>query len=184
MLAEMTSDQARPFWRLGTRWFLGRIPEPEVLAWLGQQFKTGSYSSAPGALRELVSASEQVPYDIQRLAHAVWQILRRHQSRQVTSAAVREAIELLIRQDAEFYLRAWNQLSAYQKIALTAVDQQNGTGLTTSRVLKETRMSAQTMLKSLSALEGKGILWAEDMPDGARWRFEDPIFRHWVRARS
>ena len=184
MLAEMTSDQARPFWRLGSRLFLGRIPEDEMLAWLERQFKTGPYSSAPEALRELVTASEQVPYDIQRLAHAVWQILRRRQARQVTTASVREAIELLIRQDAEFYLRAWNQLSAYQKIALTAVDLQNGAGLTTAPVLKATKMSAQTMLKSLSALEDKGILWTEDTPDGARWRFEDPIFRHWVRARS
>ena len=184
MLAEMTSDQARPFWRLGSRLFLGRIPEDEMLAWLEKQFKTGAYSSAPGALIELVRAAEQVPYDIQRLAHAVWQILGRRGARQVTTAAVAEAIELLIRQDAEFYLRAWNQLSAYQKIALTAVDRQSGAGLATTRALKEARMSAQTMLKSLSALEGKGILWAEDTPDGVRWRFEDPIFRHWVRARS
>lgn len=183
MLAEMTSDQSRPFWRLGTRLFLGRIPEEEMMAWLGQQFKTGHYDSAPEALRELVEVAEQVPYDIQRLAHASWQILQRRQARQVTSPVIRETIELLIQQDAEFYLRAWNQLSAYQKIALTVVDQQSGIGLTTARVLKAVRMGAPTMLKSLSALEDKGILWAEDTSDGVRWRFEDPIFRQWVRAR-
>ncbi len=184
MLADMTSDQARPFWRLGGRLFLGRIPEAEMTAWLERQFKTGAYSSAPDALRELVSVAEQVPYDIQRLGHAVWQILRRRQARQVRSETIREAIDLLIQQDAEFYLRAWNQLSAYQKITLTAVDRYGGVGMTTARNLKETRMSAPTVLKSLAALEDKGILWADDTAEGVHWRFEDPIFRQWVRARA
>jgi hypothetical protein len=80
--------------------------------------------------------------------------------------------------------RAWSQLSSYQKIAVTATDRYDGTGLTTARVLKENRMSAPTMLKSLSALEDKGILWAEDTGQGTRWRFEDPIFRQWVKVRE
>lgn len=184
MLAEMTSDQSRPFWRLGGRLFLGRIPEGEMLKWLAAQFQTGNYRSSPEALQTLVNVVEQIPYDIQRLAHAVWQILQRRQARQITSEIVQEAVTLLIQQDAEFYLRAWSQLSAYQKMALTATDRYDGTGLTTARVLKENRMSAPTMLKSLSALEDKGILWAEDTTQGARWRFEDPIFRQWVKVRE
>jgi hypothetical protein len=184
MLAEMTSDQARPFWRLGARLFLGRIPEADLIAWLERQFKTGAYSIAEDALRELVNVVEHVPYDIQRLAHAVWQILQRRQARQVTPKTIREAIELLIRQDAEFYLRAWNQLSAYQKLALVAVDRHDGVGMTAARALKEIKMSGPTLLKSLSALEDKGILWVDDTQAGTHWRFEDPIFRQWIRARA
>jgi uncharacterized protein len=183
LLAEMTGDQSRPFWRLGGRLFLGRIPEEEMLAWLAKQFRRGDYATTPEALRGLLDAAEQVPYDIQRLAHAVWQVLERRQLRSVTEGAVRAGVELLTRQDAEFYLRVWNQLSAYQKIALTAVERHGGAGLTTARVLKAARMSAPTMLKSLSALEEKGVLWAEDAGDGARWRFEDPLFRQWIRTR-
>ena len=184
MLAEMTSDQSRPFWRLGGRLFLGRIPEGEMLAWLGQQFQTGNYRSSSDVLLALMNVVEQVPYDIQRLAHAVWQILPRRQARQVTIEAVQEAVTLLIQQDAEFYLRAWSQLSSYQKNALTAADRYDGTGMTTASVLKENKMSAPTMLKSLSALEDKGILWAEDTTAGTRWRIEDPIFRQWVKVRE
>ncbi len=184
MLADMTSDQARPFWRLGGRLFLGRIPESEMLAWLAEQFQTGNYRSSPEALRALMNAVEQVPYDIQRLAHAVWQILQRRQARSITVEIVQEAVTLLIQQDAEFYLRAWSQLSAYQKAALTAADRADGAGMTTTHILKETKMSAPTMLKSLAALEDKGILWAEDTAAGTRWRFEDPIFRQWVKVRA
>ncbi len=81
-------------------------------------------------------------------------------------------------------MRAWNQLSAYQKIALVAVDRHDGVGMTAARALKEIKMSAPTLLKSLSALEDKGILWAEDTRGAAHWRFEDPIFRQWIRARA
>jgi hypothetical protein len=184
MLAEMTSDQSRPFWRLGGRLFLGRIPEDEMLQWLEQQFQSGHYRSSRESLLALINAVEQVPYDVQRLAHAVWQVLPRRQARQVTTEIVQEGITLLIQQDAEFYLRAWSQLSAYQKLALTAADRYDGTAMTTARILKENKMSAPTMLKSLSALEDKGILWAEDTPAGTRWRFEDPIFRQWVKVRE
>jgi len=184
MLAEMTSDQSRPFWRLGGRLFLGRIPEDEMLPWLERQFQTGHYRSSRESLLALINAVEQVPYDVQRLAHAVWQILSRKQARQVTTEIVQDGILLLIQQDAEFYLRAWSQLSAYQKLALTAADRYDGLAMTTARVLKENKMSAPTMLKSLSALEDKGILWAEDTPTGTRWRFEDPLFRQWVKVRE
>lgn len=184
MLAEMTSDQSRPFWRLGVRLFLGPIPEADIKLWLTEQFKTGAYGVSDEALDALIKSAEQVPYDIQRLAHATWQILQRTQVRKVAVEHIQLAVELLIQQDAEFYLRAWSQLSAYQKIALTAVVKFDGQGMTKASVLKEIRMSAPTMLKSLYALEEKGILWMHDTSDGARWRFEDPIFRFWVRTRE
>ncbi len=180
MLAEMTNDHSRPFYRLGARRFLGRIPEADLLPWLDAQFAKGNISATEETLRHLVATAEDVPYDIQKLAKACWTSLSLRRQRKLSVETIAQACQTLLEEDGELYAHTWNQLTSNQQIALIAVRREQGTGLTGRQALKTARLSASTMRKSLEALRDRGILREEERPNETRWRFENPLLGKWV----
>jgi uncharacterized protein len=180
MLAEMINDHSRPFYRLGARRFLGRIPEAELLPWLAAQFAKGNFAADDGALRHLIALAEDVPYDIQKLAKTCWTDMSLRRRRKLTVETIELACQSLIEEDGELYTHTWNQLTSNQQLALIAARREQGTGLTGRQALKTARLNASTMRKSLEALRDRGILREEERPGETRWRFENPLFGRWV----
>ncbi|MGH9845223.1 MAG: hypothetical protein ACREEM_41430, partial [Blastocatellia bacterium] len=74
MLTEMTTDRSRPFYRLGSRRFLGSLPAAEVRDWLIARFAAGGFRLSAETADVLIETAEQVPYDIQLLAHTCWNL--------------------------------------------------------------------------------------------------------------
>jgi energy-coupling factor transporter ATP-binding protein EcfA2 len=180
MLAEMTSDHSRPFYRLGARRFLGKIPDADLLPWLTGQFAKGDFSANEEAITHLVATAEEVPYDIQKLAKTCWTLLAAQRTKKLTREIIQRACQTLLEEDGELYAHIWNQLTPYQKIALIETRREKGTGLTSRTTLKRARLNASTMRKSLEALRDKSVLREEEKPNETRWRFEDPLFGMWV----
>lgn len=180
MLAEMTSDHARPFYRLGSRRFLDQIPRADLLPWLARQFAKSQIAASAEALNLLISTIEEVPYDVQKLAKTCWTLLLVKNLKELTPEIIHEACETLLEEDGELYAYAWNQLTPYQQIALIEVRREGGVGLTSRLVLKRSKLNASTMRKCLAALLEKGLLRTEEKPNETRWRYEDPLFAMWV----
>jgi hypothetical protein len=180
MLADMTNDHSRPFYRLGTRRMLKEIPAAEVIAWLIERFAQGGFHLTEATAEYLLARAEAVPYDIQKIAKATWTWLVDNEQAIVTEEVIAAACQTLIEEDGDIYLRAWNQLPATQKTALGEVRRTGGQGLTTKEVLKRANLTSSTMMRCLSSLEEKGILRAEDLLNESRWRFEDPLFGLWL----
>ncbi|HEX4945484.1 MAG TPA: ATP-binding protein, partial [Blastocatellia bacterium] len=126
MLADMTNDHSRPFYRLGTRRMLKEIPTAEVIAWLIERFAQGGYHLTEVTAEYLLARAEAVPYDIQKIAKACWTLLGERGERIVTPSLIEAACQMLLEEDGDIYLRAWNQLPATQKRSLVEVRRQGG----------------------------------------------------------
>ncbi|MEM6647261.1 MAG: ATP-binding protein, partial [Bacteroidota bacterium] len=72
MLTEMTGDERRPFYRLGERRFIGAIPRSDFRPFLVAGFAQGQLTLNSSGVEAILDLAEDVPYNVQRLAHACW----------------------------------------------------------------------------------------------------------------
>ncbi len=184
MLAEMTTDRSRPFYRLGARRFLSALPDQQVRDWLIARFAAGGFRLSAEAADYLIEMAERVPYDIQLLAHTCWNLLLGQKKRTLSQELIAAAGDLLIGQNDPVFNSIWNQLSPNQKTALLAVINEEGKMMTSQQALRRYRLAAATMQKSLTALRDKGVIRSEETFQAARWRFEDPLFKRWLAAQA
>jgi uncharacterized protein len=61
LLADMTGDPARAFWKLGERHFLGPIPRADFTAFLRRGFEAYGHEAHADALDSLLDLAEKVP---------------------------------------------------------------------------------------------------------------------------
>ena len=180
MLTEMTNDAARPLYRLGERLFLGAIPRAAFLAFINRAWQETGIKVEAGAAETILKLAEEVPYNVQRLAHDSWEYLAKIGTTTLTSAAVEAALQLLLRRDDPFYTQLWNALTPPQKKALIGVIRGRGTSLLSKEALRSTGLSNSTLQQALKALKDKEILRDEETLGQKLTRFEDPFFAAWI----
>jgi len=185
MLTAMTMDAARPFYRLGAVRFIGPVPRAEFVAFLRSRFQDSGYRIEDDSpLQLILELSEEVPYNVQMLAHACWNQLRTRprQTAILTARLVYEAMALTVRQYDPFYTQIWSSLTAVQQKTLLAVIQEAGTRLQSQKVSLAVGKGASTVQRALQALTDKELLREEENEGGVRMRFEDPFLSQWIRA--
>ncbi len=180
MLTEMTTSPARPFYRLGERIFLGPVPREQFLAFINAAFKETSILVKARASEAILALAEEVPYNVQRLAHASWEYLAKTGKVAISEADVRAALELILRRDDPFYTQLWNPLSPQQKKALIAVIRMSGVNLLSRASLDIVGLPNSTMQQATKALKDKEILRDEEKLGEKVTRFEDPFFAAWI----
>ena len=136
LLTAMTMDAARPFYRLGKVLFLTSIPRVDFLAFLRTQFEQSGFHLAQKendeSLRMVLDLAEDVPYNVQMLAHACWDSLRsgnNAKERTLHPAIVEQSLERIVRQYDPFYTQLWNGLTSIQQTVLLAVVAEGGMNL-------------------------------------------------------
>ena len=185
MLTAMTMDAARPFYRLGTVRFIGPIPAGDFKAFLRLSFEESGFRvEDEAAIQKILDLAEEVPYNVQMLAHTCWDQLRTRpkQSAVLTSLLVEEATALIVRQYDPFYTQVWSSLTTVQQKTLLAVIQEGGTRLQSHKVTLSVGKGASTIQRALEGLTDKEILREEEHEGGVRMRFEDPFFAQWIWA--
>jgi len=185
MLTAMTMDATRPFYRLGTVRFIGPVPRADFVAFLRSRFEGGGFRIQDDAsLQAILDLSEEVPYNVQMLAHACWEQLRTRPRRTaiLTSRLVHEAVGLIVRQYDPFYTQIWSSLTAIQQKTLLAVIQESGTHLQSQKVALSVGRGASTVQRALEALTLKEILREQEQEGGVRMKFEDPFLSQWILA--
>jgi hypothetical protein len=181
MLADMTNDPARAFWKLGSRLFLGPIPRVAWRDFLTSGFTRSTFKVQAAALEHLLDVAEDVPFNIQQLANACWELLRASGGGTLTSERIDAALVQLVTRENPSYTQLWNSLARQQKIALKAVIDQGGTGLRSAAVLARYGIAASTMHKMLKVLDSRGLVREEEAIGSIRYRLEDPFFARWLR---
>lgn len=182
LLTVMTMNAARPFYRLGSFMFVGPVPRKAFEDFIEEKFRESRFRVEQPAVAYILDVAEQVPYNVQMLAHACWTNLRESNDGQktLTKKAVDNSLELLVRQQDPFYTQVWTGLTSIQQKTLIAVIEQKGTNLRSIRVVQKLGKGASTVQRSLAALIDKNIL-REDQNDGViQMRFEDPFFAQWI----
>lgn len=181
MLAEMTGDESRPFYRLGARLFVGPVPRDDFRPAIAAGFEDAGLAIAADAIEAVLDLAEDVPYNVQRLAHEAWAGALAT-GEPVTAEGVRATLDRLASRDDPFYTQTWNGLSRTQKQALLAVAREGGTGLYAGDLLRAYDLaSPSTMRTALQALTKVGVTREEEHQGGVRVRLEDPFFAAWLR---
>ena len=181
MLAEMTGDESRPFYRLGARLFVGPVPRDDFRPAIASGFRDVGLVISDEAVEAVLDLAEDVPYNVQRLAHEAWaEALAGGEA--VTPERVQDVLDRLASRDDPFYTQTWNGLSRTQKQALLAVAREGGTGLYAGELLQAYDLtSPSTMRTAVGALVKAGVAREEEHQGGVRVRLEDPFFAAWLR---
>ncbi len=193
MLSEMVTDPSRPFYRLGKQLSIGEIPRPEFVQFLVDKFTYGGFflpQTTNEEKRELalsiIIIAEDVPYNVQMLAHFVWNKLSvlkvsAYEKAFLSEGLITETLDILVKQSDAFYTQVWNSLTVNQKKALAAVIAENGQNLLSRNVTDKAKMSVSTMQTSLKSLIAQDILRQKEKSGVVAFTFEDPFFAHWIR---
>jgi uncharacterized protein len=181
LLAEMTGDASRPFYRLGSRLFLGPVPRADFLPFLRRGFEEAGFAIDDGAAEAILDLAEDVPYNVQRLAHACWNEMREGALTSLGTDDVRSVLRQVVSRDDPFYTQMWNRLTSVQQKVLLALAHTGGEGLYGKVVLGTYDLPLSTMRTALEALVKTGIARTEETQGTIRTLLEDPFFGEWVR---
>ncbi len=183
MLNDMVTDAARPFYRLGSKVFLGPIPREDFSRFLEEKFVESGFSVEGGAIVRLLDLAEDVPYNVQMLAHGCWSRLRdgaTAKTRCLNAPFVEETLSTLVRQQDPFFTQLWTMLTPIQQRTLLAVVEQRGVNLQSTKTSQAVGRGPGTIRKSIHSMMENGILREDRMLNSTRLRFEDPFFARWI----
>ena len=188
LLADMVAGPNRPFYRMGTALFLGPVPRADFAPFIERGFANAGIPVAPGAATAVLEAAEDVPYNVQALAHACWDTCRAGGDgtegggtpRRLTPELVRATRDREALRHDPFYSQLWASLASTQRRALLAVLREGGAGLASTPVARKYGMPVSTMQRAVEALRDKQIVREDQARGEARLRLEDPLFGAWV----
>lgn len=187
LLTAMTMDAARPFYRLGGVRFVGPVPADDFREFLRSKFVESGFAvegkEGDDAVALILRSTEEVPYNVQVLAHACWDHLRGGRSAKglaLTPAVVEESLDRTVRQFDPLYTQLWNGLTAIQQKTLASVITEHGVNLQSMKVVRALGKGPSTVRRALEALRARDILREEEAAGSVRVRFEDPFFAQWI----
>lgn len=190
MMIAMTSDHARPFYRLGSRRFLGTIPREDFRPHLRQVFRRAGAQLTPEAVELILDIGQDVPYNVQRLGLICWEVVQRMR-RAKTSAEieidedfVRREFERFLQIESPNYAQITNALTTIQLQTLRFFSEQGRKPFKWQSAAKDLGMATSTFKRAVSALVKKTYVrrvYEDDL--AVRFVFEDPFLAAWVRTR-
>jgi hypothetical protein len=133
------------------------------------------------ALKTLLDAADLIPYDVQRIAHELWDYAELRDKRRLDTADVQLVIGALISGQSTYYELLWEQFSARQRATLQALAHRGAGTIYSENVREEFRLGpASTVQKALQSLDSKDVI---DRYKGDYF-FLDPLFPQWVRLKG
>jgi len=180
LMADMTGDPGRAFWKLGERHFLGPIPRDDFRRFLVRGFSRAGFKTTPDGIEHILDLAEDVPFNVQRLASACWERLRVGDDRSLTVAAVDSAARSVVSHESPAYTQLWLALSRAQKMALKSVIEQQGRELLSRAALDRHGLAASTIQRALESLDSLGVVRQDESNGAIRYRLEDPFFAVWL----
>jgi len=174
-LMERMLGRSRPFYKAGPVMRLQKIPAEPFAAFIEARFQATRLRPAPGLGTAIVELAGNLPYDVQRLAHEVWDDAQGAKS--VGLDDLHETLKRLLGEHEALFEATWQRLTLAQRAALRAAVLEEGRELLAADVRTRYRLGgASTVQASLSALVREDILARE----GTRYVVVDSLFREWV----
>jgi hypothetical protein len=180
-LMERMLGRSRPFYKAGPVMRLERIPADRFAEFIESRFRSTRVKPAPGLGPAIVELAGNLPYDVQRLAHEVWDDVRASGGRTVGLENLHETLKRLLGEHETIFESMWQRLTLGQRATLRAAVLQDGRELLSADVRARYRLSgASTVQASLAALVREDILARE----GSRYIVVDSLFREWVARQT
>jgi hypothetical protein len=180
-LMERMLAPKRPFYKAGPVMRLERIPASEFAAFLAARFAQSGIKPEPDLGAAIVDLAGNLPYDVQRLAHETWDLVRAAGRRKATLDDLHEALRRLLAEHQMMFEALWQRLTLAQRAALRAVVLEDGRELLSADARARHRLGgASTMQAALAALIRDDVISRE----GDRYAVVDSLFREWVARRT
>jgi len=179
----LADDRARTRHELlaATEKELDKIAAADWTDFITAQFhKRGRAIVAP-ALESLLNAADLIPYDVQRIAHELWDYAELQNKKQLGIADVEAVVNALVSGQSTYYELLWEQLAPRQRAALQALAARGHAEIYSQTLREEFRLGpASTVQKAFQSLDAKDIL---DRYKGDYF-FLDPLFPMWINKRA
>jgi hypothetical protein len=180
-LMERMLGRSRPFYKAGPVMRLQRIPADQFAEFVDARFRATGVKPAAGLGAAVVDLAGNLPYDVQRLAHELWDDVRAEGSKAVGLDDLHATLRRLLGEHETLFEAVWQRLTLTQRATLRAAVLEDGRELLSADVRARHRLSgASTVQASLAALVREGILARE----GDRYTVVDSLLREWVARRT
>jgi len=174
-LMERMLGRSRPFYKAGPVMRLQKVPAEPFAEFIEARFQATRLRPAPGLGAAIVELAGNLPYDVQRLAHEVWDDAQGGKT--VGLDDLHQTLKRLLGEHEVIFEATWQHLTLAQRAALRAAVLEEGRELLSADVRTRYRLGgASTVQASLSALVREDILARE----GTRYVVVDSLFREWV----
>ena len=180
-LMERMLGKSRPFYKAGPVMRLQKIPEDRFAEFLEARFRATGIKPAADFGSAIVELAGNLPYDVQRLAHEVWDDARAAGRKTVNLDDLHATLTRLLGEHDTLFEALWQRLTLAQRAALRASVLQDGRELLSSETRSRHRLTgASTVQASLAALVREDILTKE----GTQYVVVDSLLREWVARRT
>jgi uncharacterized protein len=180
-LMERMLGRSRPFYKAGPVMRLGRIPADRFAPFIESQFRRTGIKPAVGLGAAIVEVAGNLPYDVQRLAHELWDDARADGRKTTGLEDLHATLTRLLGEHESLFEATWQRLTLAQRAALRAAVLQEGRELLSADTRARHRLSGpSTVQASLAALVRQDIL----ARDGERYIVVDSLLREWVARRT
>ncbi len=178
LMEEMLSAQ-RPFHKAGPKIFLDKIQAHAWRNFIQEQFRRRSRTVTEAAIDKLMAIADLIPYDVQRIAHELWDYAELNAKRNLDTDDVDLVTKRLVAGESGFYERQWEQLRSSQRAVLQALAARGAAEIYSQAVRQEYRLGpASTVQRALQSLDDQDILdLYRDL-----YFFVDPLFAAWIRS--
>ena len=180
-LMERMLGKSRPFYKAGPVMRLQKIPEERFATFLEARFRATGIKPVADLGSAIIELAGNLPYDVQRLAHEVWDDARAAGRKTVNLDDLHVTLTRLLGEHDTLFEGLWQRLTLAQRAALRASVLQDGRELLSSETRSRHRLTgASTVQASLAALVREDILTKE----GPRYVVVDSLLREWVARRT
>ena len=180
-LMERMLGKSRPFYKAGPVMRLQKIPEDRFAPFLEARFRATGIKPVADFGTAIIELAGNLPYDVQRLAHEVWDDAKAAGRKTVDLDDLHATLTRLLGEHETLFEGLWQRLTLAQRAALRATVLQDGRELLSSETRTRHRLTgASTVQASLAALVREDIVTKE----GPRYVVVDSLLREWVARRT
>jgi len=180
-LMERMIGPRRPFYKAGPVMRLGKIPPDLFAAFIESRFVRTGIRPEPGVGAAVLDLAGHLPYDVQRLAHEVWDDVRAARVKRVGLEHLHDTLHRLLAEQAVVFEGSWQRLTLAQRGVLRAVVLEDGRELLAADTRARHRLGgASSVQASLAALAREDVV----ARDGTRWVVIDSLMREWIARRT
>ena len=180
-LMERMLTPKRPFYKAGPVVRLGKIDERLFAEFIETRFTRSGIRPQDNLGAAIVELAENVPYDVQRLAHETWDDVRSAGRKAAGLEDLHLTLARLLDQQHTVFEEAWQRLTLAQRAVLRAIVLEDGRELLSAGVRQRHRLAAASSVQSaLAALVREDIV----MKDQGRYFVNDSLYREWLARRT
>jgi hypothetical protein len=171
----------RPFYKAGPVVRLGKIDERIFADFIERRFVASRIRTEEGLGAAIVELAENVPYDVQRLAHETWDDVRAAGRKIAGLEDLHLTLGRLLNEQHTMFEESWQRLTLAQRAVLRAIVLESGRELLSADVRVRHRLpGASSVQSALAALVKQDIV----MKDQGRYLVNDSLYREWMARRT